>query len=239
MLFLSYYSFYLQGHEDKKSQQTMFRTSIFLFLFLFIDCLSAQDYLTNIYYKSKILDPKGGFFKVQESADIKVSFYKSLLYSSTTIEPGITHLVDAEKSIRYRNNDTKMTYKIERIQPDSTTYKYTYTHIKDSLAIKGFMCTKHRFSLFDEKENAYYQVNIWTSDSIQIAPVFSKFVMSELFFLKVPFQVTGCVIKAVAEVKRDNVILARGQLEIDKWDSSPNSFFDFRKSEDKGYRKEK
>ena len=213
--------------------------SITLFLLLFSVAVSAQN-IANIWYETKILEPIKGSNLVLDDAKVKISFYKKYFISESTIDPTHSYLVDTRNKIRYRCNEKKQTYKQETIDSTSggviTEYKDEVESASET--VNGYKAVKHHLTFKNEKQKLVYDLNVWVTEDIAIDSRFSPYVIGELFVVKIPFEVEGCIVKATADVSSKGKIISRGQLDIAKSNNTPLSTFFFRKPSERGFKRE-
>jgi hypothetical protein len=65
-----------------------------------------------------------------------VAFKDHRVYSNMSMRPELSHLTDAGKRVRYFTLEDKKAFKIEKVNPDTTNFKYTYVKLKDTLNLE-------------------------------------------------------------------------------------------------------
>ena len=205
-----------------------------LLAILISTCLSAQDkgkgdldanglhtdtvHPHCIIYQSKQIMANASYVFDKKNDSLIVAFKDHMIYSTMSMRPELSHLTDAGKKVRYSTLEDKKTFKIEKVNPDTTNFKYTYVKLKDTLIWSGYVGYKHKFTMKDDFTGTTYTVVLYECPDIKIDPEFSKYYFSELFFLKVPIKLTGGVIKALAEQRINDKPVEREELLLMRFD---------------------
>jgi hypothetical protein len=153
----------------------------------------------TIIYISKRIMANAAYVYDKKNDSLIVTFKDHMIYSNMSMRPELSHLTDAKKRVRYSMLSDKKTFKVEKVNPDTTNFKYTYVRLKDTLIWKDYVGYRHKFTMKDQFTGTTYTVVLYECPEIKIDPEFAKYYFSELFFLKVPIKLTGGVIKALAE----------------------------------------
>ncbi len=194
-------------------------------------------YPHTITYTSKTIMANAAFVYDKKNDSLIVSFKDHMIYSTMSLRPDLSHLTDAAKRVRYSQLKEQKMFKVEKVNPDTTNFKYTYVKLVDTLIWHGYVGYKHKFTMKDQFTGTTYTVVLYESPLIKIDPEFSKYYFSELFFMKVPIKLTGGVIKALAEQRIDNKPVVREELQLRGFDGEDGweGGVDFSTPMDKGY----
>ncbi|MFN8310160.1 MAG: hypothetical protein U0T73_09385 [Chitinophagales bacterium] len=198
----------------------MNRIFIFVWIVMSAVALRAQEVVkpSSIIYKSKQIMANGEIVRFKEDDSLIVVFRDGQIFSNMSEKFSLTHLTDTKSRIRYSNLDDKKLFKIERINPDTTFYDFTYVKLKDTLIWKNYVGYRHKFTMRDKFNGTTFTVVLYECPEIQIDPAYQKFYFSELFFMKVPIKLTGGVIKALAEMRVKDKPVSRGELLLLRFD---------------------
>ncbi len=190
-----------------------------------------------IIYTSKTIMANAAYVYDKKDDSLIVAFQDHKIYSTMSLRPELSHLTDASKRVRYSQLKDQKMFKAEKVNPDTTNYKYSYVKLVDTLIWHGYIGYRHKFTMKDNFTGTTYTVILYESPLIQIDPEFSKYYFSELFFMKVPIKLTGGVIKALAEQRIDNKPVVREELELRRFDDEAGwqGGVDFSTPMDKGY----
>jgi len=210
----------------------------FLFLLMWCTVLSAQDTISphSITYRSKQIMANSAYVHDKKLDSLIVAFQGQRAFSTMSMRPDLWHLTDAGRKVRYSGITSKKIFKAEKVNTDTTYFKYTYVKLPDTLMWAGYVGYKHKFTMKDNFTGTTYTVVLYECPEIKIAPQFSQYYFSELFFMKVPIRLTGGVIKAVAEERVNDKPVMRAELLLlrfnddAKWDQ-----VSFMTPMDKGY----
>lgn len=194
-------------------------------------------YPHTITYTSKTIMANAAYVYDKKDDSLIVSFQDHKIYSTMSLRPELSHLTDASKRVRYSQLKDQKLFKVEKVNPDTTNYKYTYVKLVDTLIWHGYVGYRHKFTMKDQFTGTTYTVVLYESPLIKIDPEFSKYYFSELFFMKVPIKLTGGVIKALAEQRIDNKPVVREELQLRAFDNEAGweGGVDFTTPMDKGY----
>lgn len=172
----------------------------------------------TIIYKSKQIMANSEIVRFKEDDSLIVVFRDGKIFSNMSEKFELSHLTDTRKRIRYSLLNDKKLFKVERVNPDTTYFDFTYVHLKDTLIWKNYVGYKHKFTMADKFNGTTYTVVLYECPEIAIDPAFQKYYFSELFFMKVPIKLTGGVIKAVAEMRVKDKPVTRGELLLMRFD---------------------
>jgi hypothetical protein len=203
------------------------------FLFLLILCglaAAAQDSIAaqlpdighapdsirprSLIYHSKQIMANSAWVHDKETDSLIVVFQDHMIYSNGSLRQPLWHLTDAAKKVRYSALTDKNTFKMEKVNTDTTFFKYTYVKLTDTVMWHGYVAVKHKFTMKDNFTGTTYTVVLYECPEIKINPEFSKYYFSEVFFLKVPLRLNGAIVKAVAEQRIDNKPVMRAELVL-------------------------
>lgn len=175
-------------------------------------------------YRSKQIMANAAYVHDKQLDSLIVVFNNHMIYSNMSLRPNLWHLTDVPKKVRYSALTDKKTFKVEKVNTDTTYFKYTYVKLTDTLMWNGYVGYKHKFTMKDQFTGTTYTVVLYECPEIKIDPEFSKYYFSEVFFLKVPLRLNGGIIKALAEQRINDKPVMRAELilmrfdEEDKWD---------------------
>jgi hypothetical protein len=191
----------------------------------------------TIIYISKRIMANAAYVYDKKNDSLIVTFKDHMIYSNMSMRPELSHLTDAKKRVRYSMLSDKKTFKVEKVNPDTTNFKYTYVRLKDTLIWKDYVGYRHKFTMKDQFTGTTYTVVLYECPEIKIDPEFAKYYFSELFFLKVPIKLTGGVIKALAEQRIDDKPVSRDELLLMRFDDEASWQFgtSFETPIEKGY----
>jgi hypothetical protein len=105
-------------------------------------------------------------------------------------------------------------FKLEKVNPDTTNYVYTYVNLPDTCMVGDYVGYRRRFTMKDKFTGVTYTVVLYECPRIKIDPEYSKYFFGELFFLKAPIRFEGAIIKALAEQRINNKPVSRDELLI-------------------------
>ncbi|MCW3125370.1 MAG: hypothetical protein JWO03_1028 [Bacteroidetes bacterium] len=191
----------------------------------------------TIMYVSKQIMANAAFVFDKKFDSLIVTFQDHMIYSNMSLRPELSHLTDVTKRVRYSEvNDHKM-FKVEKVNPDTTNFKYTYVRLQDTLIWKDYVGYKHKFTMKDQFTGTTFTVVLYECPEIKIDPEFAKYYFSELFFLKVPIKLHGGVIKALAEQRINDKPVMREELLLMRFDdeASWKGGVSFQTPMEKGY----
>jgi hypothetical protein len=171
-----------------------------------------------IIYKSRQIMANQAFVFDKKDDSLIVVFKDKMIYSNMSMRPELSHLTDVKKRVRYSTLEDKKMFKLEKVNPDTTNFKYTYVQLKDTLIWNGYIGYKHKFTMKDQFTGTTYTVVLYECPQIKIDPEFAKYYFSELFFMKVPIKLKGGVIKALAEQRIDDKPVMRDELLLMRFD---------------------
>lgn len=191
----------------------------------------------TITYTSKTIMTNAAFVYDKKNDSLIVSFRDHKIYSTMSLRPELSHLTDVSKRVRYSQLRDQKMFKAEKVNPDTTNFKYSYVKLVDTLIWHGYVGYRHKFTMKDQFTGTTYTVVLYESPLIKIDPEFAKYYFSELFFMKVPIKLTGGVIKALAEQRIDNKPVVREELQLRGFDNEAGweGGVDFSTPMDKGY----
>ena len=176
----------------------------------------------SIIYRSKQLMANSQVVRTKESDSLIVCFQDGKIFSNMSLRPELTHLTDAKSKVRYSMVNTQNLFKIEKVNTDTTFYKYTYVKLKDTLIWNDYVGYRHKFTMKDNFTGTTYTVVLYECPEIKIDPEFSKFFFGEIFFLKVPIRLHGGVIKALAEQRINDKPVMRAELLLLRFNDDEN-----------------
>lgn len=216
----------------------MKRFSFFLSFCLSFLASNAQEVIkpSSIVYKSKLLIANSETVRFKEDDSLIVRFSDGLIYSNMSEKADLSHLTDVKKRIRYSNLESQQLFKIEKVNPDTTYYDFTYVKLRDTLIYKNYIGYKHKFTMRDKFNGTTYTVTLYECPEIEIDPIYAKYYFSELFFMKVPIKLHGGVIKALAEMKIGDRVITRGELLLHRFNDDKMKGDEFIPPIQKGYR---
>ena len=180
--------------------------------------ISAQNPIQphSITYTCKTLVANSQIVHTKDVDSLIVVFDKERMFSMSSMRPELTHVMDVKKRVRYSMLNFKHLFRLEKVNQDTTNFKYTYVKLQDTLMWKGYVGYKHKFTMKDNFTGTTYTVVLYECPDIKVDPEYNKYYFSELFVLKVPIRLSGAVIKAVAEqrifdkpVSRDELLLSQ------------------------------
>ena len=193
----------------------------FFFLLLLIVSirLSAQDKIQphSITYRCKTLIANSQIVHTKDVDSLIVVFDKGKMFSTMSTRAELTHVTDVQKRIRYSMLNFKRIFRLEKVNQDTTNFKYTYVKLRDTLMWHGYIGYKHKFTMKDNFTGTTYTVVLYECPDIKIDPEYSKYYFSELFILKVPIRLEGAVIKALAEQRIDDKTVSRDELLLSQF----------------------
>ena len=197
----------------------MIRPLLFVLLTMNL-CVSAQEAVKApvpikphaLTYRSKQIMANAAYVHDKELDSLIVVFQDHMIYSNMSLRPDLWHLTDVAKKVRYSGLTSKKTFKVEKVNTDTTYFKYTYVKLTDTLMWNGYVGYKHKFTMKDNFTGTTYTVVLYECPEIKIDPEFSKYYFSEVFFLKVPLRLNGAIIKAVAEQRINDKPVMRAEL---------------------------
>lgn len=166
----------------------------------------------SITYRSKQIMANAAYVHDKKLDSLIVAFNDHHIYSNMSLRPDLWHLTDARHRVRYSGLTSKKFFKAEKVNTDTTYFKYTYVKLPDTLIWQGYVGYKHKFTMKDNFTGTTYTVVLYECPEIKIDPEYSKYYFSELFFMKVPITLSGGVIKAVAEQRINDKPVMRAEL---------------------------
>jgi hypothetical protein len=169
-------------------------------------------------YRSKQILANAAWVHDAQMDSLIVVFQDHKIYSNMSMRPDLWHLTDVSKKVRYSALTSKRTFKAEKVNTDTTYFKYTYVKLTDTLMWNGYVGHRHKFTMKDNFTGTTYTVVLYECPEIKIDPEFSKYYFSEVFFMKVPLRINGGIIKAVAEQRIDNKPVMRAELILMRFD---------------------
>ena len=199
----------------------MMRVLVFILMICGINA-SAQDTTKapepikphSLTYRSKQIMANAAYVHDKQLDSLIVAFQDHQIYSNMSMRPDLWHLTDVSHKVRYSALASKKVFKAEKVNTDTTYFKYTYVKLTDTLMWNGYVGYKHKFTMKDNFTGTTYTVVLYECPEIRIDPEFSKYYFSEVFFMKVPIQLNGGIIKAVAEQRIDNKPVMRAELVL-------------------------
>jgi hypothetical protein len=177
---------------------------------------------TSITYRSKQLMAGSQIVHTKEDDSLIVVFGKDKIFSNMSLRPELSHLTDVKNKVRYSMVNTQKLFKIEKVITDTTSFKYTYVKLKDTLIWNNYVGYRHKFTMKDNFTGTTYTVVLYECPEIKIDPAFSKFFFSEVFFMKVPIKLHGGVIKALAEQRINDKPVMRAELLLLRFNDEAN-----------------
>jgi hypothetical protein len=111
---------------------------------------------------------------------------------------------------------------MEKVNPDTTSYIYTYVKLPDTAMVGKYVGYRHRFTMRDKFTGTTYTVVLYECPDIKVDAEYSKYFFGELFFMKVPIRLEGGIIKALAEQRIGNKPVSRDELILINFDSEAN-----------------
>jgi len=184
-------------------------------------CASAQDAVKPdtirphaLTYRSKQIMANAAYVHDRQLDSLIVAFQDHKIYSNMSLRPDLWHLTDVSKKVRYSGLTSKKTFKVEKVNTDTTYFKYTYVKLTDTLMWNGYVGYKHKFTMKDQFTGTTYTAVLYECPDIKINEEFAKYYFSEVFFLKVPLRLTGGIIKAVAEQRINDKPVMRAELVL-------------------------
>jgi hypothetical protein len=187
-------------------------------------------------YRSKQILANAAWVHDAQKDSLIVVFQDHKIFSNMSMRPDLWHLTDVSKKVRYSALTSKKTFKAEKVNTDTTYFKYTYVRLTDTLMWNGYVGYRHKFTMKDNFTGTTYTVVLYECPDIKIDPEFSKFYFSEVFFMKVPLRINGGIIKAVAEQRIDNKPVMRAELILMRFDDDASwKGVTFETPMDKGY----
>ena len=176
----------------------------------------------SITYRSKQIMANAAYVHDKKLDSLIVAFKDHQIYSNMSMRPELWHLTDASHKVRYSGVTSKKLFKVEKVNMDTTNYKYTYVKLSDTLMWAGYVGYKHKFTMKDNFTGTTYTVVLYECPEIKIDPEFAKYYFSELFFMKVPITLSGGVIKAVAEQRINDKPVMRAELLLLRFNDDAN-----------------
>lgn len=191
----------------------MFRTPLCMLL-LFSLSLNAQQSVQpySITYRSKTLMANSVIVHTKDEDSIIVEFRNGKMFSMSSYRPQLSHLTDTRRRVRFSAVNDKHIFKLEKVNPDTTNYVYTYVKLPDTIMIGNYVGYRRRFTMKDKFTGVTFTVVLYECPEIKIDPEYSKYFFSELFFMKVPIRFDGAIIKALAEQRIDNKPVSRDEI---------------------------
>jgi hypothetical protein len=224
----------------------MVRLLIFLSLLCSIGA-SAQDTIPHdtiaaprsphaLTYRTKQIMANSAYVHDKVLDSLIVVFQDHKIYSNSSQRQELWHLTDVSKKVRYSVLDAKKTFKVEKVNTDTTYFKYTYVKLTDTLMWNGYVGYRHKFTMKDNFTGTTFTVVLYECPDIHIDPEYSKYYFSEVFFLKVPIRLNGAILKATAEQRIDNKPVMRAELILMQFDKDADwPGVTFETPMDKGY----
>ena len=176
----------------------------------------------SIVYRSKQLMANSQVVRTKEEDSLIVCFNNGKIFSNMSLRPELTHLTDVKNKARYSLVNTQNLFKVEKVNTDTTFYKYTYVKLKDTLIWNNYIGYKHKFTMKDNFTGTTYTVVLYECPEIKIDPEYAKFFFGEVFFLKVPIKLHGGVIKALAEQRINDKPVMRAELLLLRFNDEEN-----------------
>lgn len=190
----------------------------------------------SILYRSKQIMANSVIVKNKEDDSLIVVFEDHKIFSSMSLRPELTHLTDTKNRVRYSEVTTSKLFKIEKVNPDTTSLKFSYVKLPDTLIWKDYVGYRHKFTMKDNFTGTTYTVVLYECPEIKIDPEYSKYFFSELFFMKVPIKLSGGIIKALAEQRINDKPVMRAELLLMRFDDEASwKGVDFSTPIEKGY----
>lgn len=190
----------------------------------------------SITYRTKQIIANAAYVHDKQLDSLIVVFQDHMIYSNMSMRTDLWHLTDAAKRVRYSGVTSKKVFKAEKVNPDSTYFKYTYVKLPDTLIWGGYVGYRHKFTMKDNFTGTTFTVVLYECPEIKIDPEFSKYYFSELFFMKVPIKLTGGIIKALAEQRVNDKPVNRSELLLLRMNDDANwDGVSFMTPMDKGY----
>jgi hypothetical protein len=190
----------------------------------------------SLMYRSKQLMANSAYVHDTELDSLIVVFRDHQIYSNSSLRGELWHLTDVPHRVRYSALESKKTFKVEKVNTDTTYFKYTYVKLTDTLMWNGYVGYKHKFTMKDNFTGTTYTVVLYECPDIKIDAEYSKYYFSEVFFLKVPLRLNGAIIKALAEQRIDNKPVMRAELILMRYnDEGGWKGVDFHTPMDRGY----
>jgi hypothetical protein len=218
----------------------------FFFLFMLVsaglwaqDTIAPPDTMTihphSITYLTRTLMANQLYVHTKDDDSLIVVFNDGQMFSMSSMRPDLTHLTDTKKRVRYSMVNSKQTFKVEKVIPDTTGYVYTYVKLKDTIMIGKYVGYRRKFTMKDKFTGTTYTVVLYECPDIKIDPEYSRYFFAELFFMKVPIKVEGGIIKALAEQRINNKPVSRDELILRRFDDDAHWPVDFKTPIEKGY----